>query len=173
MPAERWRDAPGFEGAYLVSDQDRVWSVHRGGHLLRQVIVTGYGGYQYKQVTLCKPGVRRPTKIHQLVMAAFGPPQPPGHEIRHLNGDSLDCRYGNLAWGTHQENAQDMVRHGRANGPGDGSLHPRAKLTEEIVLQLRAEYAAGGITERVLAARHGVNVSTLHRMLVRKTWTHI
>ena len=55
------------------------------------------------------------------------------------------------------KNAADMVDHGRANGCGKlGSEHPKAKLTEEIVRQVRSEYAAGA-TELALAAKYGVN----------------
>ena len=178
-PDERWLDVPGWEGLYGVSDLGAVRSYPRrtvtgihGGKTLKPILL-GRPPYLYKAAVLCRPGMRYQVKVHKLVMLAFGPPQPPGQEIRHKNGDALDCRYGNLEWGTHVQNGQDMIDHGHANGPGDGSAHPRAKLTEELVIQLRAEYALGGVTERVLAERSGVNVSTLHRMLTRRTWDHV
>jgi len=33
-------------------------------------------------------------------------------EARHLNGQPLDCRAENLAWGTPRQNRLDSVRHG-------------------------------------------------------------
>jgi len=66
-----------------------------------------------------------------------------------------------------------MIRHGRANGPGRGASHPKAKLTEDLVRQIRAEYAAGGCTERDLADRYGVDAGTMHRLLTRQTWKYV
>ena len=66
-----------------------------------------------------------------------------------------------------------MHEHGTASCKRWGSDHYRAKLTEELVPVIRAEYAAGGVTERDLATKYGVNVSTLHRMLTRQTWQHV
>lgn len=172
-PAERWRDVPGHEGLYAVSDLGRIWSSYGAGRYLALVVQRMPTGYLRKRVVLCKNGVKTQMSVHQVVMLAFGPPQPPGQEVRHLNGNSLDCRYANLEWGSHRKNAQDMIDHGRANGPGDGSAHPRAKLTEAIAIEARNDYATGQFTERALAVRHGVNVSTMHRLLKRQTWDHV
>ena len=46
-----------------------------------------------------------------------------------------------------------MVGHGRANlAIKVGSQQLNSKLTEELVPVIRAEYAAGGVTEDFLAA---------------------
>jgi hypothetical protein len=61
-------------------------------------------------------GKRHLRGIHQLVMLAFASPRPEGMEARHLNDIKTDNRWpGNLAWGTHRENLQDMVRNGHGN----------------------------------------------------------
>ena len=43
-------------------------------------------------------------------------PRPVGMEVRHLDG-SRDACATNLAYGTHAENMQDMVRHGVRRHP--------------------------------------------------------
>lgn len=54
--------------------------------------------------------------LHGLVMDVFGPPKPSAkHIIRHLDGDKLNNRIENLAWGTHRENKADAIRHGTAS----------------------------------------------------------
>lgn len=171
---EVWRPIPGYEGLYQVSNRGRVWSSWRGGRLLKAVHA-GRPGYLRLRVILCNGETRRQVGVHQLVMLAFVGPCPPGMEVLHNDGNEYRNWWPeNLRYGTHKENQQDMVRHGRAMGCGKlGSEHPKAKLTEDLVRQIRCEYAAGGVTERDLSARHGVNVSTLHRLLVRKTWTHV
>jgi hypothetical protein len=50
--------------------------------------------------------------LHHLVLEAFVGPRPPGMQCRHINGDSLDNRLENLAWGTASEDNYDRVRNG-------------------------------------------------------------
>lgn len=173
LPGERWLDVPSYEGLYLVSDRGRIWSSYGKGHFLKG-IPRGPRGYERLGVTLCDGETKWQTYIHKLVMLAFAGPTPEGQEIRHLDGDPHNNKRTNLAFGSHKQNGEDMALHGSAReGARRGHEHFRAKLTEDLVVQIRREYAAGGVTERDLSSRHGVNVSTLHRLLVRKTWTHV
>jgi hypothetical protein len=57
--------------------------------------------------------------VHVAVQLAFaGPP-----EVRHLNGDRLDCRPSNLRWGSRVENEQDKRKTERKKaGSEDASL---------------------------------------------------
>ena len=53
-----------------------------------------------------------------------------------------------------------------------GSAHPRAKLTEQLVIRYRKEIAAGkGI--RPLARETGLDRRTLTRMRDKKSWRHV
>jgi hypothetical protein len=49
--------------------------------------------------------------VHRLILETFVGPRPPGKQCRHLNGDSLDNRLENLAWGTFHENFADRLAH--------------------------------------------------------------
>jgi hypothetical protein len=51
--------------------------------------------------------------VHSLVAEAFIGPRPIGLEVRHLDGDSTNNAVDNLRYGTHAENMQDRVKHGR------------------------------------------------------------
>lgn len=144
-----------------------------GGQMLK-LFLAGRPGYERLSVALSNGKSRRQVRVHQIVMLAFAGPCPKGQEVRHLDGNQFRNWWPeNLAYGTHKQNGEDMSRHGTAGCQRKGSEHPRAKLTEDLVRQIRKEYAAGGVTERDLAAEHGVNVSTLHRLLTGKTWQHV
>lgn len=54
-----------------------------------------------------------------------------------------------------------------------GERHHSAKLTDEIVRQCRARYAAGDGTSVSLAREFGVAQSAMHNALVGKTWKHV
>lgn len=110
--AERWRPIDGFGGYYQVSDQGRVKSAPRlstrGGILKQPVGSTGY-----LIVHLYDHGTRVRMKVHLLVAAAFLGPRPARMETRHLDGDKLNNRLANLAYGTSSDNKLDTVRAGR------------------------------------------------------------
>lgn len=56
----------------------------------------------------------RRVAVHRLVATAFHGPQPVGKPIiRHLDGNPDNNSESNLQWGTHSENEEDKLRHGR------------------------------------------------------------
>jgi hypothetical protein len=113
---EGWQPIPGFEG-YEASTLGRIRSVDRvigdgrraGGMVL--VATEDYAGYL--RVTLRRSGKPVTKLVHQLVCSAFHGPRPRGKEVRHLDGVKVNCRPGNLAWGTKQQQEKDKKRHRR------------------------------------------------------------
>jgi hypothetical protein len=53
--------------------------------------------------------------------------------------------------------------------PGSG----KAKVTEDKVREIRAEYAAGNVLQSELAERHNIRPNTISEIVNRKTWTHV
>lgn len=84
-----------------------------------------------------------------------------------------------LFLGTHEENMADMVAKGRAatSVRGDaskllvrrGEENPSARLTEEIVLAIRATKG----TCREISRLFGISESTIHNIISRRHWRHI
>lgn len=153
---------------YEVSDNGRV---RRRGEILA-------GGVQsagYRTVGLSKDGVVETHGIHVLVCEAFHGPRPTTSlergrwEVRHINGDRLDNRAANLAWGPSKTNGEDRVRHGTvARGEDVG----RAKLTEERVVAMRRAWNAGrGLQE--IADEHGICLSQAHNIVSGAQWSHV
>jgi hypothetical protein len=111
LPGEQWRPIPGYERTYAVSSLGRIYSHPRpttSGGVLKGSI----DSYGYRRVALVQDGKQRTRRVHVLVMLAFRGPAPAGMEIRHLDGDKLNPRLGNLEYGTHQQNGMDTVAHG-------------------------------------------------------------
>ena len=122
MTGEAWKPVDGHDG-YEVSNLGRVRSKRRVIRRCDGVIQSAPGtvlvanrtgkGRDYLTVHLYSGGKRHARKVHQLVLETFVGPRPEGHEVRHLNGDSMDNRLENLAYGTHSENVRDVIRHGK------------------------------------------------------------
>lgn len=121
MTAEEWRPVDGFPD-YQVSDLGRVLSTrprrgYRGPTVLRQTL----GPNGYRAVTLYSaPQVQSQRSVHSLVAQAFVGRRPEGMEVRHLDGDRMNNRASNLAYGTKSDNHYDQVAHG---------THPFARKT--------------------------------------------
>ena len=77
-----------------------------------------------------------------------------------------------LFLGTHDDNMKDRDEKGR-QAKQKGSSHGLAKLTEADVLDIRARYAAGGVTQRELAEEYGVNQSLVSYIKNKQIWKHI
>ncbi len=114
---EEWRDVPGWEGLYAVSDHGRVYS-YRYDRLLSGK-ASGYKK-QYRSLRLTEhPHRQWFAGIHQMVALAFIGERPSSFDTRHLDGNPLNNRLSNLAYGTKAENAQDAIRHGKRKARRD------------------------------------------------------
>lgn len=126
----------------------------------------------YLGLTLCDDNKRRvPVKIHRLVLQAFVGPCPDGMECRHLNGDSVDNRIENLAWGTKKENIADIRRHGRSPDRS-GEKSASAKLKESQVLEIRNLYSTGMRSSQI-AMKYGVSKQTVIEIANGRSWRNL
>ena len=99
----KWKDVPGYEGLYKVSDQGEVKSLRNGCAV---AVIRG----QY--VNLSKGGRMEKVKVAYVVAREFvrNPEMRP--YVVHVNGDRRDHRAGNLVW---SEQPEDRVK-GRTAG---------------------------------------------------------
>jgi hypothetical protein len=164
---EIWRAVPGTDG-YEVSDQGRLRSPRtRQGHPCAdpRIMSPGIMG-AYRRANLGRNGSRA---VHLLVLETFVGPRPPGNQARHLNGDPLDNRLSNLAWGTPAENYADRLGHGTHN---TGSRNGRAVIGEPQVAAIR-ERLARGDRQADIAHEFGVGRSVIGHISTGRTWAHV
>jgi hypothetical protein len=117
---EEWRDVPGYEGLYQVSNLGRVKSLPKsgsGGHngkLLRMNCV-GKIGKSYLAVILSKNKKTKSFKVHKLVAMAFLNHKPDGtHKlcVDHRDNDKLNNKLENLQLITARENTTKDKKEG-------------------------------------------------------------
>lgn len=120
-PKEQWRDIPGYEGYYQVSDHGRVRSLDRmilGSGLSFQyrpgmmIILQKVQHTDHLKVRLHRNGHKEDHHVHRLVLGTFDRPRRDGEVCRHLDGNAANNHISNLTWGTPSENNYDQVRHG-------------------------------------------------------------
>lgn len=174
--SEEWRDVPGWEGFYQVSDLGRVRSLDRviakrsrsggvetrrcPGRVLRPVM------HVYPKVTLASPERREQHAIHALVLRAFVGPPPPGAQACHRDDVRHNNALANLRWGSPAENVADAARNDRR---AIGERHGCAVLTEADVRAIRRS----GVDNASWATRLGVTPYAVWAARVGRTWKHV
>lgn len=103
---EIWKDIPGYEGLYQVSNLGEVKSLKCGKERILKTYLYGDNYTKYKGVTLCLNNKLKKYKVHQLVAMAFLNHKPNGHEIviNHIDNNSLNNQLDNLELVTQRYN---------------------------------------------------------------------
>lgn len=115
-------------------------------------------------------GGRRRTRAHRVAFELAHGPIPSGHVVCHSCDNPPCCNPAHLFLGTQGDNNRDRHEKGRSRNLDPGERHPKAKLTNEQVRVVRAEYERGGVTQQDLAARWGVSRGNLSKILNRKAY---
>jgi hypothetical protein len=164
---ERWKEIPGYEGEYAVSDKGRVKS------LARRVRLVAHGVETTRPVgeRILKPGPMKSghvtvalgkgnsKPVHQLVLLAFKGPRPAGKESRHRNGIPDDNKLSNLHYGTRRQNMIDKIDHGRH----------KLSLAQANEIREALKHARYGDKRRV-AAEYGVHECTISDILAGRSY---
>lgn len=166
---EIWRDVPGYEGLYQVSNKGRVKSLHTY-HGKYQKILRASTSKGYQQVILLKNKVKC-FFVHRLVAQAFIPNPENKPTVNHINGIKSDNRVENLEWADGYEQMRHAIDKGLlVNGCGENN--PNSKLTNEQAEQIRKDYVKGSTIAGcyALAKKYDVSHSAIHLIVTNKSY---
>jgi hypothetical protein len=166
LPGEVWKDVPGFEGIYEVSNLGRVFSCARtitkaNGQSMRRgpvLLRPRPHPHGYKLVALFDEDHRRKDAyVHHLVWTAFKGSIPSGQEVGHSNDDCADNRLGNLFLQTRTAKGERVV------------FRRKRALTPEQVREVR-QGGQEGMSFRSLARFYGVSATVIADVVHRKLY---
>lgn len=134
----------------------------------------GYGGIAvglFPEDRALFPGCpSRTIAASRAIWALYFGPILAGMCVCHACDNRLCCNPDHLFLGTTQENTDDRIRKGReARGAQSGV----SKLTDRRVIAIRKAYSRGDVTYPQLAALHGVDRTTIGRIVRRVIWRHL
>lgn len=104
---------------------------------------------------------------HRMVYEALAGPIPAGLFLCHRCDNPSCVNPAHFFLGTKRDNNADKIAKGRQ---ARGRRIALAKLDEPLVREMRAKYAAGGVTIQELADEFGVANSGCSRIINRKLW---
>lgn len=155
-----WRDIPGYEGLYQVSDDGRVYSFVSGRMHNPALSPTHY------RTKLARNGVSRGFYVHALVAVAFLGPKPEGCEIHHKDFDRLDNSASNLEY-VDQRKHKDI--HTKMRKKATSSYRPKIYVFRNQFVEMslppflqyiRYKFAKYG-SQKAFCLQHGLSFSQL------------
>lgn len=163
-----WADIPGYEGRYQASTAGEIRSLDRR--------VAVRNGYRVMKGRVLKPAGQKTDPhlrvvlehggtgqcVHTLVALTFLGPRPDGMDVRHLDGNPLNNRVSNLAYGSRTENILDVMRIGK----------PWRKLTTAQVMDIKRRLSSG-CNGAALARDYGVSQSTISAIKRGRTFAWV
>ena len=108
---EIWKDMPGYEGLYQVSNHVQIrnikWTTRRP-----LIQYNNRGNYAYKVVRLSKNGIIKTKLVHRMVALAFIPNPDNKETVNHKDLDKFNNNSHNLEWCTQKENIHHAIKNG-------------------------------------------------------------
>lgn len=130
-------------------------------------------GDGYLVVSMGNKRIKRSTQIvHRIVAELFLPNPNNLSDVDHVDGNRANPDVTNLEWVTHKENIRRAYERGSHIGRITGERNPKARLTPEIVLNLRAQYNAG-VTIQEMVEKYGYPWNTIGNAVKGKTWSYL
>jgi hypothetical protein len=173
-----FREIPDRPG-YVVGSDASVWSRRKRGYqrygpkpLLsrwtRLKTLIDKDGYHF--YCLSVDGSRCRVRAHSLLLSTFISAVPAaGMVCCHRDDNPTNNRFGNLYWGTVQQNSDDRCRNGRG---AQGERIVQSKLTAADVIEIR-RLRSEGVPKSVVCSRFGINPTHVKRITNRTWWKHV
>lgn len=173
---EIWREIPGFEGYYEVSNIGRIKSAERSfidknGKKTRypsKVLKVGSGKTSpYLVINLSVNNVAKKYLVHRLVAMSFLSNWEPDCEINHIDGNVYNNNINNLEMCTRKENCQHSIDNKLKNDSGQFSSN--AKLSNIDAERIR-KLNDLGVMQKDLATVFNVHKQTINNIVNLTTY---
>jgi len=159
LDGEVWKDIPGFECFYQISNKGRVKSLPRErkhnlwGSIFydrERVMRQRLGNHGYYSAMLTKNGIKKTFQTHRLIAEAFIPNPKKLPAVNHKNGIKHDNLLDNLEWVSTRENVSHYYQnnHKSSRYIGVSWNKERRKWTATICINGDQKYLGLFIKEK-------------------------
>ena len=182
---EIWKDIPGYEGYYQVSNQGVVKALERtykqfngltGNYNYRvyheKVMFVEEDKDGYLKTRLSKDGKQKKFFVHRLVAMTFIPNQENKPEVNHKDGIKKNNGSENLEWVTTSENQRHAIAN-KLYETARGEKSGTSKLKESEVREIHKLWKTGEVTQGYLSEKFDTASSAISRIVNGVRWRHI
>jgi len=170
-------------GELEIDSQGRIWRVKKrtfdrwtGGvkvtpcKRVRAELVNGSG---YLQMRVMREGKRAYAAAHRVVWIHHHGPIPPGKTVNHRDGVKDNNRVENLELATYSEQRLHAIsKLGAKHHDVRGEKHPKTKLTNDHVREIRRRRRAGEMVKSI-AANFEMKPKAISAICTGRNWSHI
>lgn len=170
---EIWKDLPGSEGTYQVSNLGRIKSlereVRRGQNIIMRLpekVLSTRKHVGYENITLRIDGKTKVCSVHRLVAKTFLQNPNNYKAVNHIDGNKLNNNLSNLEWCSYSQNMKHAYKTGlkvAKNG---------AKLSAAQVAEIRTLCVSSNLTLKQIGERFGVSKAAISKIKNRKSWNN-
>lgn len=150
--------------------EERFWSkVDRQGPDDCWLWLAHHGAYGFITIGSLRLGTKRKIQAHRMSWTLANGPIPSGLCVCHRCDTPLCVNPNHLFLGTHADNKTDSMAKLRHQF---GSRHHRAKLTPDLVAEIRRQ-CSDGATQTRIAEVYGMHVSTINQIMKNRLWKSV
>jgi predicted XRE-type DNA-binding protein len=161
---EEWVTVNGYGGKFKVSNFGNVisFNISKKGRILKHTMSTS----GYLTVSLMSKNVL----LHRFIAEHFIKKDNVREIVNHKNGIKTDNRIENLEWCTYSENNKHAFDTGLKK---KGKHLYNAKLSAELVLEIREVKRQGEYNQSDIARIYGVSNSLISAVINGKKWSYV
>lgn len=159
MKNEIWKDIPGYEGLYQVSNIGRVKSLARKNSnvcLKTRILTERVNQNGYILYCLQKNKERKWNRVHRLVAACFIPNPNNYPVVNHIDGNKTNNKIENLEWCTRSYNTKHAYKTGlRKKYIGNKNVLSKPIIQYDTNMNIIKEWESCNIASKELNISHG------------------
>ncbi len=165
-----WRDCPGYEGIYSVSNDGIIRRDIAGKNTHVGKIIKQSKNVGYATVRLCGSDGKRTTMlVHRLLAGAFVHKRDGCDWVNHKDGVKANNDVGNLEWATPAENTKHAIAT-RLMFKTKNSLYKLTPIAVEKIRWLADNFSC---SRKKLSSIYGVGRDRIGQVLRNRSWQPI
>lgn len=127
----------------------------------------------YLHITLSRFGIKKTFLVHRLTALSFIPNPNNLPQVNHKDGNKLNNCIDNLEWCTCSENLKHAFSLGLSKANNEGAKNPKAKLTENDVLEIKALIKSKFIPQNKIAKMYNIDATVISGIKKGTKWKNI
>lgn len=176
MKEEIWKPITGFNRKYFISECGNIKKyigVDKDNKVKKYLYMSSNKNRKgYLMIGLTKNKIRYRFSVHSLVVREFIGIRKYNLQVNHKDGNKLNNHYSNLEYITCFENIRHAINNNLRNYV-NGERCGSSKLRENQVLEIRAMYSKGNITQKKLSEIYKVSQGAIRFIIIKRNWKHL